>query len=251
VFFFYLFVWFITNLILLNVILAIIVDSFSQLRDRRLAYDEDKYQRCLVCSIAREVFDRAVAKHFKRSKSKRKLANNSFKAHTEEDHNPKNYLFFLIYLQSLHKTGQQRPDRAAAPDHTGAHYRARHIRRHLALQPFISPLEQSILSRLLFSEASTEDEGALDRHRLDEERTARGLSFFPIERALVLQRKLGKASKSDVAKSKMMEEVAAMAIQMRSESRRNERMQRQLDALTRLMEMRLRRDADSASSDSE
>lgn len=72
------------SLILLNVILGIIVDTFGQLRDQRAETEDYKSNVCFICSIERETFQKNSIE---------------FKKHIEDDHNKWHYLYFFAYLK--------------------------------------------------------------------------------------------------------------------------------------------------------
>ncbi|KAL3848189.1 hypothetical protein ACJMK2_019063 [Sinanodonta woodiana] len=67
----------------LNIILGIIIDTFSQLRDSKWEIDKDMKTNCFICS--RESYD------FERHGS-------GFKKHVKMEHNQWAYLFFFIHL---------------------------------------------------------------------------------------------------------------------------------------------------------
>lgn len=88
-----------TTIILLNVILGVIVDTFGQIRDKRAETEQDKTAACFVshflslfdlvwflkiCNVDREVFQRRAI---------------DFNRHTEDDHNKWHYLYFFAYLK--------------------------------------------------------------------------------------------------------------------------------------------------------
>ena len=56
-FFFDLSFFIIINIILLNIIFGIIIDSFAELRNARRFKDQDRKNRCFICNIERKKFD--------------------------------------------------------------------------------------------------------------------------------------------------------------------------------------------------
>lgn len=74
----------IISLILLNVILGIIVDTFGQIRDQRSDTESYKSNYCFICSIDRETFQKKGI---------------DFVKHVEDDHNKWHYLYFFAYLK--------------------------------------------------------------------------------------------------------------------------------------------------------
>lgn len=78
------FFFIIINVVALNIIFGIIIDTFQQLRDSSQERDEDKSNICFVCGNERSEFSKQGV---------------SFSKHIEEQHNPWNYLYYLYYLQ--------------------------------------------------------------------------------------------------------------------------------------------------------
>lgn len=73
------------NIVSMNIIFGIIIDTFAQLRDDQNTRDEDTRNVCFICGYERDVFE-------KQSKS--------FDKHVAHEHNPTNYINFLIHVQS-------------------------------------------------------------------------------------------------------------------------------------------------------
>ena len=71
-------------LLLLNMINGVIVSTFSQIREESQNKEEDKTNKCFICSIDRVEFE------------KKKIA---FKDHLKYEHNSKNYIKFLTFLK--------------------------------------------------------------------------------------------------------------------------------------------------------
>ena len=79
--------FFIIIIILLNVIFGIIIDTFSDLRTKKIKMQEDTTQRCFICNIDKDIFDRTIDQQQR-----------GFKHHISGDHNMWSYLYFLIYI---------------------------------------------------------------------------------------------------------------------------------------------------------
>jgi len=72
-------------IIILNVVFGIILDTFGELRDKRNSIDEDIRERCFICSLDSDTFQRQSL---------------GFQHHIDNEHNTWNYLHFLIYLKN-------------------------------------------------------------------------------------------------------------------------------------------------------
>jgi inositol 1,4,5-triphosphate receptor type 3 len=83
VFFYNVIFFIIIVLILGNVFLGIIVDTFAELRDTKQKSDNDKNNICFICQLAR---DKATARNI------------DFDDHTNKIHNVWNYVNFITYL---------------------------------------------------------------------------------------------------------------------------------------------------------
>lgn len=77
--------------IVLNMVLAVIVDTFGDLRDRSKEAKDQLGNTCIVCSIERDTFQQ-------RSKD--------FSKHLEKDHNRLHYLYFFAYLKERNQRGE-------------------------------------------------------------------------------------------------------------------------------------------------
>nr|CAR82067.1 TPA: calcium release channel IV1b [Paramecium tetraurelia] len=77
------------NIIWLNIIFGIIIDTFAELRDQKNQKDFDSQNRCYICDLTRTVFEKEGI---------------SFDNHVNKYHNPWNYLAYLIYLKVKQKT---------------------------------------------------------------------------------------------------------------------------------------------------
>ncbi|XP_019854531.1 PREDICTED: inositol 1,4,5-trisphosphate receptor type 3-like isoform X2 [Amphimedon queenslandica] len=71
----------------LNIVIAILVDSFSDMRQENDEVENDNKTKCLICNIEKDKFERQ---------------NKSFQKHHDEDHNVWNYIHYILYLDSLH-----------------------------------------------------------------------------------------------------------------------------------------------------
>ena len=85
------------GMILFNIIFAVIVDQFGQLRDAKAQFTAELGNKCFICSVEREVFQRAVSE----TEQGRNLgsSNRAFVDHVTYDHRPWDYLFFFEYLR--------------------------------------------------------------------------------------------------------------------------------------------------------
>lgn len=73
-------------IVLLNVVFGIIIDTFGSLRQAKLERQFDTTERCFICGIDKQIFDRSSDTH------------NGFKRHIRNDHNMWNYLYFIFYI---------------------------------------------------------------------------------------------------------------------------------------------------------
>jgi hypothetical protein len=81
-----LFYYIVLNLIMLNIVFGIIIDTFGEMRADRDERFKNTTENCFICSIDKEVFDRESAMP------------EGFRRHVKEDHRMWNYLFFIIHL---------------------------------------------------------------------------------------------------------------------------------------------------------
>jgi hypothetical protein len=72
--------------VLLNVVFGIIIDTFGNLRNTKIERILDTEEKCFMCGIHKQVFDRASS------------VPNGFRTHIKVDHNMWNYLYFIIYV---------------------------------------------------------------------------------------------------------------------------------------------------------
>merc|ERR1712170_109120 len=80
----------IINVISMNIIFGIIIDTFKELRELKAERDFDKNNFCFICSISKAKFD--------------KVEDNGFVKHVEYDHNTWDYLFYIYYLTKKEET---------------------------------------------------------------------------------------------------------------------------------------------------
>jgi hypothetical protein len=73
-------------IVLLNVVFGIIIDTFGNLRNKKIQRLIDTTEKCFLCGIDKQIFDRAS------------LEPNGFKTHITKDHNMWNYLYFIVYV---------------------------------------------------------------------------------------------------------------------------------------------------------
>ena len=69
-------------LILANIFFGVIVDAFNELRDENNEKNEDKKNKCFMCS--RDRFDNTNG--------------SDFEFHRKHEHDPFSYLYFILYL---------------------------------------------------------------------------------------------------------------------------------------------------------
>jgi len=69
----------------MNIIFGIIIDTFAELRDAQNTRDEDPKNVCFISGYERDVFEKQ---------------GKSFDKHITHEHNPVNYINFLIYIKS-------------------------------------------------------------------------------------------------------------------------------------------------------
>lgn len=79
----------IINVIFMNIIFGIIIDTFAELRDNKTTKDSDKKNKCFICNLDRHKFENMVG---------------GFENHIEEDHNLWNYLFFMYAVKKKDET---------------------------------------------------------------------------------------------------------------------------------------------------
>lgn len=84
------------NLVALNIVFGIILDTFAELRDNQQARENDAENICFICGYDRKTFEKQEKK---------------FTTHTSEEHNKWYYVYYLIYLLGKN-----------ASDYTGIEY---------------------------------------------------------------------------------------------------------------------------------
>lgn len=84
--------FFIMGPVLLNVVFAIIVDTFGQLREARKEAKDNLGISCFICSLERDAFQQKAR---------------DFNVHLDQEHNRLHYLYFFAYLKDLAQRGQQ------------------------------------------------------------------------------------------------------------------------------------------------
>ena len=72
------------NIILLNIIFGVIIDTFSALRAEQTTKLNDMMGVCFICALSRETLDR----------------NSGFQFHIKEEHNMWQYLYYIVYLRA-------------------------------------------------------------------------------------------------------------------------------------------------------
>ena len=79
-------VWFFIQVyILLNIVKGITIDTFVELRQKKLEREHDTTEVCFICGLPKVIFDR-------------KLGRTAFKDHYKFDHNLWSYFYFIIYI---------------------------------------------------------------------------------------------------------------------------------------------------------
>jgi hypothetical protein len=78
----------IVNVILLNVIFGIIIDTFGELRQNKNEKDADMQERCFICNIDRSTFERNLK---------------DFSDHIKEEHCMWDYVKYVVHLESKDK----------------------------------------------------------------------------------------------------------------------------------------------------
>ncbi|EAR94170.2 cation channel family protein (macronuclear) [Tetrahymena thermophila SB210] len=82
--------WFaLINVIFINIIFGVIIDTFGQLRDKKREVIEDMKNVCFICGLERYVFDKHA---------------DGFNNHIERDHQLWNYIFYMYYLSKKDST---------------------------------------------------------------------------------------------------------------------------------------------------
>jgi len=76
------------NIVSLNIIFGIIIDTFAELRDSQNTRDVDYTNVCFICGHERDVFEKEGI---------------SFDKHVKFEHNPVTYVYFLVYLKEKPK----------------------------------------------------------------------------------------------------------------------------------------------------
>lgn len=72
--------------------LALIIDTFSLLRDKENEKNRDINEVCFICGHTRDIFDKKAEQ------------TKGFIQHIKQDHYMWNYIFFLAYLQKKDQT---------------------------------------------------------------------------------------------------------------------------------------------------
>ena len=82
--------YFVMIVIVLNLILGIIIDTFADLRKEKQEKDELRRNTCFICGLDRSAFDRTDA--------------GSFERHCRDEHSPWSYVNFLVLLKTKSPT---------------------------------------------------------------------------------------------------------------------------------------------------
>jgi hypothetical protein len=78
--------FFVVNVGMLNLVGGVIITTFGQLRENKMRRTEDTLNVCFICSIDKQVFDRASDEP------------DGFQTHIKVDHNMWNYLYYIFLL---------------------------------------------------------------------------------------------------------------------------------------------------------
>jgi hypothetical protein len=82
-FYFDMLYWVSVVLIMLNIVMGIVIDTFGELREKMTQEEDDKKEKCMICAKKTEHFE------------KLKL---DFIKHIKTEHHVWDYLFFIIYI---------------------------------------------------------------------------------------------------------------------------------------------------------
>lgn len=82
-------IFYVLNIIIMNLIFGVIISTFAELRDMQSEIDEDIENVCTICSLDRNTFE-------KNSKG--------FEYHLNVEHNPFNYIFYMYSLKRKFET---------------------------------------------------------------------------------------------------------------------------------------------------
>lgn len=91
--------FFLIIVIMLNIIFGIIIDTFGELRAQNHEIEEDIKNKCFICGIERETFDRSAE---------------GFDWHIQNDHHLFHYVYFFMYLRRKERTEYTGPEQYVA-----------------------------------------------------------------------------------------------------------------------------------------
>lgn len=91
--------FFLVIVIMLNIIFGIIIDTFGELRTQNHEIEEDIKNKCFICGIDRETFDRSA---------------DGFDWHIKNDHHLFHYINFFMYLRRKERTEYTGPEQYVA-----------------------------------------------------------------------------------------------------------------------------------------
>ena len=83
------FFFFIINIIILNLIFGVIIDTFADLRSEKQQKEEILKNTCFICGLQRSAFDNRSV---------------SFEEHIKHEHNLWHYLFFIVLVRVKNST---------------------------------------------------------------------------------------------------------------------------------------------------
>jgi len=82
-------IFYMLNIIIMNLIFGVIISTFAELRDKKSEIDENIENVCTICSLESNTFE-------KNSKG--------FEHHLQTEHNPFNYIFYMYALKKKYET---------------------------------------------------------------------------------------------------------------------------------------------------
>ena len=77
-------------LLVFQMFLSVIIDYFNETREKSQNFNDEMESKCLVCGIDREIIEKTDPND-----------KSAFEAHIANSHNVFNYIYYLMYLQSI------------------------------------------------------------------------------------------------------------------------------------------------------
>ena len=75
--------WFSVILIMLNIVMGIVIDTFGELREKMAQEEDDKKETCMICGKRSDYFDKLKQ---------------DFEKHLNYEHHVWDYLFYIVYI---------------------------------------------------------------------------------------------------------------------------------------------------------